>query len=172
MFGNLVGVAINVVFLSYIRKLEIENCECSEDKLRNYIKKFSGAMVGLFLLNFLLAVLSIKVFVPRVFRVVVSLLILAAGIYQVYALFKYSHKLILSKPECECSKDWRRTFMFYMSIFYAFLLAILTIQVIYISVKLALMSKSEKKQLMNTVKAMKKARNNSLRASSKSGSRK
>jgi len=172
MLGNLVGVAINVVFLSYVRKLEIEQCECSEDKLRNYIKTFSGAMIGLFLLNLLLAVLSIKVYVPRALRVIVSLLILSAGIYQVYALFKYSHKLTLSKPECECSKDWRRTFMFYMSILYAFMLLALAIQVVVVSIRLATMSKTEKKQLMNSVKAMKKARNNALRASSKSGNRK
>lgn len=172
MLGNLVGVAINVVFLSYVRKLEIEQCECSEDKLRNYIKTFSGAMIGLFLLNLLLTILSVKVYVPKALRVIVSLLILSAGIYQVYALFKYSHKLTLAKPECECSKDWRRTFMFYMSIFYALMLLALAIQVVVVSIRLATMSKTEKKQLMNSVKAMKKARNNALRANSKSGSRK
>ncbi len=53
MFGNLVGVAINAVFLSYIKKLEVENCKCSEDKLREYIKYFSSAMIGLFLISFL-----------------------------------------------------------------------------------------------------------------------
>ena len=59
MLGNLVGVAVNAVFLSYIKKLEVEQCECSEDKLRDYIKYFSSAMIGLFLLSFLLHVLKL-----------------------------------------------------------------------------------------------------------------
>ena len=161
MLGNLVGVAVNAVFLSYIKKLEVEKCECSEDKLRDYIKYFSSAMIGLFLLSFLLALLSIRVKVPRVLRMLLSLVILGAGLYQVYALFKYSHKLTFSKPECECSKDWRRTFMFYISIFYAILLTLFAIQFVLILIRLSTMSKTEKKQLMNAVK----------RAQSKRGSR-
>ena len=161
MFGNLVGVAINAVFLSYIKKLEVENCECSEDKLRDYIKYFSSAMIGLFLLSFLLALLSVRVKVPRVLRMLLSLVILGAGLYQVYALFKYSHKLTFSKPECECSKDWRRTFMFYISIFYAILLTLFAIQFVLVLIRLSTMSKTDKKQLMNAVK----------RAQSKRGSR-
>lgn len=153
MISNLVGVAINAVFLSYIRKLEVEKCECSEDKLRDYIKYFSGAMIGLFLLSLLLAVLSVRVRVPRVLKMLVSFAILGAGLYQVYALFKYSHRLTFSKPACECSKDWRRTFMFYISIFYAILLALFAIQLVLVTVRVSRMSKSEQKQIMNAVKA-------------------
>lgn len=156
MFVNLVGVAVNAVFLSYIKKLEVENCECSEDKLRDYIKYFSSAMIGLFLLSFLLALLSVRVKVPRVLRMLLSLVILGAGLYQVYALFKYSHKLTFSKPECACSKDWRRTFMFYISIFYAILLALFAIQLVLVTVRVSRMSKSEQKQIMNAVKAVRR----------------
>ena len=161
MLGNLVGVAVNAVFLSYIKKLEVEKCECSEDKLRDYIKYFSSAMIGLFLLSFLLALLSVRVKVPRVLRMLLSLVILGAGLYQVYALFKYSHKLTFSKPECECSKDWRRTFMFYVSIFYAILLLLFAVQFVLVLIRLSTMSKTDKKKLMNAVK----------RAQSKRGSR-
>jgi heme exporter protein D len=52
------------------------------------------------------------------------------------------------------------------------MLLALAIQVVVVSIRLATMSKTEKKQLMNSVKAMKKARNNALRANSKSGSKK
>ena len=43
MFGSLLGVVMNAIFLSYVRKLEHDKCECAEDKLRDYIKYFSFA---------------------------------------------------------------------------------------------------------------------------------
>ena len=36
MFGSLLGVVMNAIFLSYVKKLEHDKCECAEDKLRAY----------------------------------------------------------------------------------------------------------------------------------------
>jgi hypothetical protein len=159
MLANLLGVVVNVIFLTYVQKLEKDNCECSEDKLRDYIKYFSGAMVGLFVLNLVLSILSISVQVPKVLMLLVSLTILGAGIYQVYALFKYSHKLTFSEPECKCSKDWRRSFMFYFSIFYAIVLSMIAIQMVLLLIRLATMSKVDKAKLMKAVKKAQNSRN-------------
>ena len=158
MLANLLGVVVNVIFLTYVQKLEKDNCECSKDKFRDYIKYFSGAMVGLFVLNLVLSLLSITVQVPKVLMLLVSLVILGAGVYQVYALFKYSHKLTFSKPECKCSEDWRRNFMFYFSIFYAIVLSMIAIQMVLVLIRLATMSKVEKAKLMKAVKKAKKLR--------------
>ena len=167
MLANLLGVVVNVIFLTYVQKLEKDNCECSKDKFRDYIKYFSGAMVGLFVLNLVLSLLSITVQVPKVLMLLVSLVILGAGVYQVYALFKYSHKLIFFKPECVCSKDWRRSFMFYFSIFYAIVLAIIAIQMVLLAIRLATMSKGEKAKLLKAVKKAQKSRNAIRKSSSK-----
>lgn len=158
MLANLLGVVVNVIFLTYVQKLEKDNCECSKDKFRDYIKYFSGVMVGLFVLNLVLSLLSITVQVPKVLMLLVSLVILGAGVYQVYALFKYSHKLTFSKPECKCSEDWRRSFMFYFSIFYAIVLSMIAIQMVLLLIRLATMSKAEKAKLMKAVKKAKKLR--------------
>ena len=158
MLANLLGVVVNVIFLTYVQKLEKDNCECSKDKFRDYIKYFSGVMVGLFVLNLVLSLLSITVQVPKVLMLLVSLVILGAGVYQVYALFKYSHKLTFSKPECKCSEDWRRSFMFYFSIFYAIVLSMIAIQMVLVLIKLATMSKADKAKLMKAVKKAKKLR--------------
>jgi hypothetical protein len=89
----------------------------------------------------------------------VSLTILGAGIYQVYALFKYSHKLTFSEPECKCSRDWRRSFMFYFSIFYAIVLSMIAIQMVLLLIRLATMSKVDKAKLMKAVKKAQNSRN-------------
>ena len=75
MLGNLLGVVVNVVFLTYVKKLEKEGCVCSDSKFRDYIKYFSGAMIGLFVLSLVLSILSIKVKVPKVLMLLLSLVI-------------------------------------------------------------------------------------------------
>jgi hypothetical protein len=124
-------------------------------------------MVGLFVLNLVLSLLSISVQVPKVLMLLVSLTILGAGVYQVYALFKYSHKLTFGEPECKCSKDWRRSFMFYFSIFYAIVLSMIAIQMVLLVIRLATMSKADKAKLIKAVKKAQKARNSSRKLSSK-----
>ena len=157
MFGSLLGVVMNAIFLSYVKKLEHDKCECAEDKLRDYIKYFSAAMIGLFLLRVLLSVLSLKVKVPVLVQLVLLLTILGAGVYQVYALFKYSHKLVMSKPECECSKDWRRSVMFYFSIFYAIMLGFLALHLVLFLIAYSSMSKNNRAEFLKKIKKANKA---------------
>jgi hypothetical protein len=154
MLGSLLGVVMNAVFLSYVRKLELEGCECSDDKLRDYIKYFSGAMIGLFLLRVLLSLLSFKVNVPVVLQLILSVAIISGGVYQIYALFKYSHKLVMAKPKCECSEDWRRSVMFYFSIFYSIMLGLLALNLVFFAITYSGMSKDNRN---NLIKRMKKA---------------
>ena len=156
MFGSLLGVVMNAIFLSYVKKLEHDKCECAEDKLRDYIKYFSAAMIGLFLLRVLLSVLSLKVKVPVLVQLVLLLTILGAGVYQVYALFKYSHKLVMSKPECECSKDdWRRSVMFYFSIFYA-IMVFLALHLVLFLIAYSSMSKNNRAEFLKKIKKQKR----------------
>ena len=157
MFGSLLGVVMNAIFLSYVKKLEHDNCECAEDKLRDYIKYFSAAMIGLFLLRVLLSVLSLRVKVPVSIQLLLLVTIIGAGIYQVYALFKYSHKLVMSKPECECSKDWRRSVMFYFSIFYAIMLGFFALHLVLFLIAYSSMSKNNKVAFLKKIKKANKA---------------
>ena len=55
------------------------------------------------------------------------------GLINVYALFAYSQKIVLT--DCKCSKSWERTFIYYYSMLvmsiYIFLVSLLVIAIIY-----------------------------------------
>ena len=57
--------------------------------------------------------------------------------------------------------------MFYFSIFYAIVLAMIAIQMVLLAIRLATMSKGEKAKLMKAVKKAQKSRNAIRKSSSK-----
>ena len=137
MIGNILGVVVNVLFLTYVKKLEKEGCVRSDSKFRDYIKYFSGA-IGLFVLSFSPFTLSIKVMVPSL-MLLLSLVIFRSRCQ--FILFKYSHKLIFLKT-MRCSQDWRRSFILLLNILPLF--SIIAILMVLLAIRLATMSKGEK----------------------------
>ena len=129
LLSSLVGVIISSLIFKYVYDLEKQGCLCSKDWKRTYIKYFSVLLIvlgvfamggisnGYFILksdNFGLALLAL-------FSVIISI----GSLVYLYALYMFSHNLILHK-DCPCSESHLRTFTYYYSILvillYAFLI--------------------------------------------------
>ena len=136
----LVVLLVNVLILNYVRKLEIVSCECSEDWKRDYIKIYSlitiiitslVALVPIFLqlINFKY---NVNTILSNNIVSIFSFLYTMFGLLNVYSLFTYSQKIVLTN--CECSDSWERTFLYYYSMLvmslYIFMGALLLIAVI------------------------------------------
>ena len=105
----LVVLLVNVLILNYVRKLEIVSCECSEDWKRDYIKIYSlitiiitslVALVPIFLqlINFKY---NVNTILSNNIVSIFSFLYTMFGLLNVYSLFTYSQKIVLTN--CECS---------------------------------------------------------------------
>ena len=123
-------ILINVILLSYILKLEREECDCSDKWMRDYIKYYSGGLIILSLL--ILVVPNINVNKTKISDHVlilglnvIRLIVLLATLVQVYSIFMYSQALNCQKKTCGCSVDWRGHFMYWLGIFGFVIYAIL-----------------------------------------------
>lgn len=115
----ILSLIVNIIIINYVQKLEEKKCECSEDWRRDFIKIFS--IVTVLLIIFIIILNIIKVSIPtillRLFRVLFGLYGLVA-IVNIIALFTYAQKMMTS-CDCDCSKEWERTFIYYYSILIA-----------------------------------------------------
>ena len=145
---SVIAIIISMVILEYVLRLEREECECSKDWRRDYIKIFAIATIVFILLmcfrNFLL---------PRGLKVpreVGALLYLVATMYMigafvnVYAMFSYSQKLVCEK-NCKCANTWTRDFIYY----YSMIIGVTYLIVIIASVVLAIISRTNPNIISN-----------------------
>ena len=103
----MITILLNLLILNYVYNLEKNNCECSKDWRRDFIKYFTIASVIIVLLHFLIKKLPRAIVVP--FSVLYSIL----GLVNIYALFTYSRNMI--NDSCQCSNSWERNFIYYYS---------------------------------------------------------
>ena len=145
---SVIAIIISMVILEYVLRLEREECECSKDWRRDYIKIFAIATIVFILLmcfrNFLL---------PRGLKVpreVGALLYLVATMYMigafvnVYAMFSYSQKLVCEK-NCKCANTWTSDFIYY----YSMIIGVTYLIVIIASVVLAIISRTNPNIISN-----------------------
>lgn len=134
------GIILNGIFLHYVYTLEKNQCGCSDDWRRDYIKYYSIIMITSVILVALAPLIKSKNFIHILMTIygVVGL----AGLVNLYCLFSYSKKL--RQEMCKCSNSWERTFIYTYSIIVgvlwilAFVLSILLIpRVIIINVNSA-----------------------------------
>lgn len=137
----LIVLLINIVIINYVRKLEMITCECSNEWKRDYIKVYSLLTIIITSLICLIPIFmhivnldyNIKSLMSNKFITTLSTLYTLFGLVNVYALFTYSQKIVLS--DCKCSKSWERTFIYYYSMLvmsiYLFLASLLVISIIY-----------------------------------------
>mgnify|MGYP003982208229 FL=1 len=125
-------ILINIILLSYILKLEREECDCSDKWMRDYIKYYSAGLIILSLL--ILVVPNVNVNKKKngdqvlvVSLNIVRVVVLLATLVQVYSIFMYSQALNCKKKTCECSVDWRGRFMYWLGIFGFVIYAILVL---------------------------------------------
>jgi hypothetical protein len=106
------GLLVHLIFLHYVYNLEKNNCTCSVDWRRTFIKYFSGILILQILLSVFLSTHKNK-FVKQLLKVLLftsSIL----GIVYLYSLVTYSMKL--KNQNCECSKNIQREFMYWFSL--------------------------------------------------------
>ena len=113
LFCLVIGLFIFRIYIhfSYVKKLEEENCECSEDWKRKWIKY--GPLLQI-LIMFALGIIQILLFTMFNFKLhnnVKNCLSIILPI--IYILYIYG----LMKIDCQCSEDWRRTFILVLSSF-------------------------------------------------------
>ena len=133
----LVVLLINILIVNYIRKLEKITCDCSIQWKRDYIKIYSLLTIILTslicLIPLLLQIFSIKYNIQSVLDnkafTYLGYIYTLFGLVNVYALFTYSQQIVIGN--CDCSKSWERTFIYYYSMLimslYIFMAALLLI---------------------------------------------
>ena len=137
----LIVLLINILIVNYVRKLEMITCECSDEWKRDYIKIYSLLTIVITSLICLIPIFmhivnlnyNIQSLMSNKFITTLSTIYTLFGLVNVYALFTYSQKIVLS--DCKCSKSWERTFIYYYSMLimsiYLFLASLLVISIIY-----------------------------------------
>ena len=103
-FGSIISIGLYSISLMYIRDLEKEKCSCAYDWRLNYIKYHSW-------LRIVMSVLSLHPniemnnlhMIPNI-----STYLTAASILEIYAHITWISDI---EKNCECSKDWKQTFI-------------------------------------------------------------
>ena len=105
----LIVALINILIFNYIYKLEKSKCNCSSDWKPRYIKYYS-------LITIFICIILIGNIIPNIASSQLQLLshiYFVFGLVNVYALFKFSQKLVIEK--CECSNSWERIYVYFYS---------------------------------------------------------
>ena len=97
LLARLLAVAVAIIVLTYVFKLEETSCDCSKDWRRDYIKWY-------FIFIFLYVVITTLIgFRPKprsLLTAILSILLLV----QIYALFTYIRDL-KGETECKCATE-------------------------------------------------------------------
>lgn len=123
----ILALTLNGIFLHYVYTLEKDQCECSFDWKRDYIKYYTIIMFAVTLLAIVAPYLK-NTNVNNFLGLLASILGLA-GLVNLWCLYSYSKKL--KDENCECSDNWQRKFIYTYSVvigilwIFAFLLTIL-----------------------------------------------
>lgn len=117
MLGFLVLVistSITGIFLKYILDLEKkDNCECSKNKKRDFIKYFLMVSLCFSALSLVRFFTGFK-FTGVVYKLFVALFSFAS-LVNIVMMYLYTREL--KKIECVCSEDWKRGFMNHYALF-------------------------------------------------------
>jgi uncharacterized membrane protein len=98
--SSIIQIILFGIFLSYVYKLENENCECSKGWEREYIKYYSIAII-------LFSVIRIISPIVYASMKIVHTLVGIGGIVFIFSVVKYIRDL--KKEDCDCSEDWKRS---------------------------------------------------------------
>lgn len=97
------------VHMSYVEKLKDKDCECSEDWKRKWVKY--GPLLQ-FIIMFALGIVQILLFTLFNLKIHTNVKKCVSLILPIiYVLYIYG----LMKIDCQCSEDWRRTFILIIS---------------------------------------------------------
>lgn len=102
-----IAIGFHSVLLKYIMELEKKpECACSKEWSRDFIKYYLVASIVFLVFNLLRVILGLK---NNALTLTVSTVMQLLGLVNLFVMFFYTQKL--KNTNCECSADWRRTFM-------------------------------------------------------------
>lgn len=90
------------IFFLYVINLERDNCECSIDWKREYVKYFSLTLVIFSIIEFIFPLVYSKLYF-------IQFLLGLGGLAFIFIVVSYIRDL--KRNDCRCSKDWKRTAM-------------------------------------------------------------
>ena len=133
---TLIALAISIMVLTWIHKLEEISCKCSEDFKRDYIKYFLYINICLLALGpIVLTVLMmyIKSFTPDslIFKIGTNLFYIAGLLNCIFAIM-YIYRL--KETDCKCSEDVRREIYYVLNWIYIAFVALMVLLIILIAV--------------------------------------
>ena len=133
MIAIYLGIIFNIVILSYINKLEGDKCDCANE---GQIKYISYAILTISLLSIFKT--------PVIVKNLIIIVLFSCYFYQLYSLLKFLNKLKKSGAECDCSKDWRREFIYYVTILYITFISVFVLKLLYTGIRYSTMTNGEK----------------------------
>lgn len=134
-----ISVAISVMVITWIHKLEETACKCSEDFKRDYIKYYLYVYVSIYTfmyLNAMYMLLTSKVlFVNGIVMVLTSIL---QTILPIFALLNIIFSLMyiwrLKEINCKCSEDIRREIYYVLNWINVGFIGLAVIMIIFIAI--------------------------------------
>ena len=104
----------NIIVLHYLYMLDKTNCYCSQLPIKKKIQiGFIILSIGSLLQIYFQYSHSLEIL--KIFSILYSIL----SIYIAFYVVRYVHNL--QKKECKCSMNWKRSFMYFTSIFEIFI---------------------------------------------------
>jgi len=102
--GNIISIIVCLIFISYIYKLETESppCTCSYSWKRDYIKYY--LIVGI-IINVISLVNPLLYYQIPYLSGTIGIF----GLIFIFVIISYIREL--NRKKCNCSKNWKRTFM-------------------------------------------------------------
>lgn len=102
-----IAIGFHSVLLKYIMELENKpECGCSKEWHRDFIKYYLVASIVFLGFSLIRVILGLK---NNALTLTVSTVMQLLGLVNLFVMFFYTQKL--KNTSCECSADWRRTFM-------------------------------------------------------------
>ena len=152
VFG-LAIIALHVVVLTYINKLENINCPCAEHPYRNFLKYYLIVSIVILTINMFIPFVQPNAAVSGFLGFFLLLWVVATVAFYIMAVMYVRY---LVKAKCECSEDVRRQVLYIWSILELCLIGVLfmlplLIFIIFGSMSLALSSASGFKALPASV---------------------
>jgi hypothetical protein len=136
VFG-LAIIALHVIVLTYITKLENIHCPCADHPFRNYLKYYMMVAIVLLTINMFVPFLQPGAMVSGFMGFFLFLWVGATIAFYIMAV-KYVRYLV--KAKCECSEDVRRQVLYVWSILELCLLAVLFLLPLFIFVVMGAIS--------------------------------
>ena len=128
----LINVLLVLIFFNYVYQLEHQNCVCSDDWRRDFIKYYTAVIIyKIIIYNIIVNYKNpVLITVFNIFNLFTNLF----GLIYLWSLFTYAK--MLKKNQCQCSNTFARKIMANYSLFMFGLIGIILINYFFYLIKI------------------------------------